>query len=306
MSQFVAKREGIMLTKMWLGFILAAVAVVAMGCIAAETPDVSATVAAELTRLAPTATQESKYHRNQRLYGHPTIFPTITPIPPTQTPLPTTKPKTPTATPSLQPTNTLQIPTKLPPDTPTLTPTPRQVITEYFPPGYYDNIIDHYPSYKKYCNQGLEQLTLLDGSIRRYCINKRSPTPTPTSTPKPYVAPTPTQLPYTVDYKIYMYSAPNHGVFDIPLCFEERTHRDDGITYTQDVKYRITYKDRQGRKREFGLTFALFDRGQRTEYIQAYESTSPGAFDDPPTTATIQGFKDIKSGKARPHHKGCN
>lgn len=252
---------------------------------------------------SPTNTYPS-YHRNYHISAQnepyiparerndtpkPTLSPT--PIPPTPTKY---KPTRPTNTPTFVPTYTPY---------PTRTPTPRKVITEYFPPGYYDNL--RFYSSKKYCEHGLEQTTLLDGSKRRYCIKKSTPTPTPTSTPKPYVAPTPTQLPYTVDYKIYRYTAQHHGVADIPVCFEEHTHRDDGITYTQDVTYGITYKDRQGRKSRFGITFVLFDRGKQTEHIQAYETTSPGTFDDPPTTALVQGFKDIKSGKALPHHKGC-
>ena len=89
------------------------------------------------------------------------------------------------------------------------------------------------------------------------------------------------------------------------MCFKEHTHYDDGKTYPQDVGYRTTYKDRQGRTRSLHLTFVLADRGTPGEYIQLYETSSPGTFDDAPSSAITQALKDIKAGKVLPLHKGC-
>ena len=258
----------------------------------------------------------------------PTRLPTNTPLP-TATPYPTNT-RLPTYTPRPTPTYTL-VPTRAPTPrpTPTATTAPPKITVSEKPgllrPGYY-------------CDYGMETTEYASGTISQVCLKLpldelqcpegyekydgrrydgtgRSWVPSYSGWDKAhdtknfcrriYIAPTSTPLPYKVSYKTYYYSSPQHGVSNVPVCFEERTHHDDGRTYAQDVTYRTTYKDRQGRTRSLRLTFVLVDRGTRGEYIQAYETSSPGTFDDASSSAITQAFKDIKAGKARPHHEGC-
>ena len=252
----------------------------------------------------------------------PTRLPTNTPLP-TATPYPTNT-RLPTSTPRSTPTYT-PVPTRAPTPRPTPTPTPAPPkITVSEKPGLLR------PGY--YCDYGMETTEYASGTISQVCLklpleefqcppgyerkldSRRSDRAysgydrthdIKNQCQKIYIAPTPTPPPYKVSYKTYHYSSPQHGVSNVPVCFEERTHHDDGRTYAQDVTYRTTYKDRQGRIRSLRLTFVLVDRGTRGEYIQAYETSSPGTFDDASRDAITQGFKDIKTGKALPHHRGC-
>lgn len=198
----------------------------------------------------------------------PTATPTSTPLPtptiPPPTPSPTYKPfYWPTWTPTPPPTST---------PTPTATPTRApKIITR---------------SKKDFCN----------------CkpVFNQPGVPTPTFW---FDAPTPTPNHYTVSYKKYMYSAPKYDVTDIPICFEEHTHRDDGKTYTRDARYRVQYKDREGKRDSLTLTFSLFNRGQRNEYIQAYETVSEGS-SFTHDTDVAQALEGIKRGTYKPTHKG--
>ena len=268
---------------------LLATALAAMGCAIGETPDVSATVAAELTRLAPTPTPTPDLPDTivaatvaaELTRLAPTLTTTSTPKP---TPTPTLRPTdTPIPTATLQPTSTLTSTATFTP-TSTLTPTATFTPTSTLTPT----------------------ATFTPRPTIDLCNGWYKPTARQCSTPPPIPTKTPTKLPYKISYRAYNYSAPSHGVTNIRICFEEHTHHDDGKTYAQDVQYRTKYKDRQGRTKSLTITFVLFDRGKRTEHIQAYESSSPGTFDDAPTTAIIEAFKGIKSGKWQPHHGGCN
>ena len=326
-----------MLSKTGLALALLVVTLAATGCFTGETPDVSATVAAELTRLAPTSTQTAtstpaptntptlsapqiqatknatyrkQFDENQKrayqnylatkAFATSTLYPTPTKSPtphPTTTPSPTATPRPPTETISKE-------------------------------PGIDDRGI--------YCHYGIKTIeyhNILAGKVSKYCAKlplekfqcpegyaRKQEWQRPdwaysgydkehdikNQCYKVYIAPSPTPLPYKISYKYYNYSAPNHGVFDISICFEEHTHHDDGKAYAQDVRYHTKYKDRQGETKSLTITFVLFDRGKRTEHIQAYESSSPGTFDDAPTSAITEAFKGIKSGKWQPYHGGCN
>ena len=252
----------------------------------------------------------------------PTHLPTNTPLP-TATPYPTNT-HLPTYTPQPTPTYT-PVPTRAPTPRPTPTPTtapPKTSISET--PGR--------TRYGRYCHYGMSTKEYSDGTIFQTCLElpleefqcpqgyERKPDwrrsdwaysgydrthDIKNQCNKIYIAPTPTPLPYKVSYKTYYYSNLQRGVSNVPVCFEERTHHDDGRTYAQDVTYRTTYKDRQGRTSSLRLTFVLADRGTRGEYIKAYETSSPGTFDDAPSSAITQAFKDIKAGKVGPNHEGC-
>lgn len=293
---------------------LLATALAAMGCATGETPDVSATVAAELTRLAPT----------------PTTIPTPAP---TFTPTPTKKSIRlywPTPTPTKHGPRIPVVKLEDLPPTPIKKPTPTPTTV---PPKITISQEPAYNKYGRYCHYGIRTAKYASGTSLQFCLElplnafecppgyQRKPDrqrrdwaysgydkthDIKNQCNKIHIAPIPTPLPYKISYKTYNYSAPSHGVTNIPICFEEHTHHNDGKTYTQDVRYHTKYKDRQGRGKSLTITFVLFDRGKRTEHIQAYESSSPGTFDDAPTSAIIEAFKGIKSGKWQPHHGGCN
>ena len=113
-----------LLWKMWLAITLLALLLTAIGCITVEQPDVPATVAAELTRVAPPATPDVSATVSAELtraaptaipLATPTLLPTETPRPaPTYTPrpwsTPTPRPRpTSTRRPTPKPTATLTI-----------------------------------------------------------------------------------------------------------------------------------------------------------------------------------------------------
>ena len=240
----------------------------------------------------------------------PTLLPTNTRLA-TATPYPTNT-RLPTYAP--RPTHTLRAaPTYTPVPTRTLTPTPTPTTA---PPKITVSETPGRTRHGRYCHYGMKTTEYADGTILQVCLKlpleefqcppgyDRKPDwrrsdwaysgydrthDIKNQCNKIYIAPTPTPLPYKVSYKTYYYSSPQHGVSTVPVCFEERTHHDDGKTYAQDVTYRTTYKDRQGRTRSLRLTFVLIDRGTRDEYIQAYETSSPGTFDDASSDAITQG-----------------
>ena len=130
-----------MTAKVWLVIAFIALMAATVGCITGEAPDapdVPATVSAELTRLAPTATAEIPSITSPELTrAAPITARIVTPIPtpPWQSPAYSmavfpTRPTTPTAIPPPTPTATLPpTPTRLPLPTPTKRPTPTLVPT---------------------------------------------------------------------------------------------------------------------------------------------------------------------------------
>ena len=102
--------------------------------------------------------------------------------------------------------------------------------------------------------------------------------PVPTRTP--FITRPPPTLAYSIGTITKNYSAPNFNVHDIQIHFDTHTYSSNNITYPQDVCYAVKYRDRQGALTPMRLKFSLFNYGERDEYIQLYEMSSPGTFDD--------------------------
>ncbi len=128
----------------------------------------------------------------------------------------------------------------------------------------------------------------------------------PTNTPRPTRQPTPEPtLAYNIDAITKYYSAPSFNVHDIQVQFITHILHSNKVTYPQDTCYRVKYINRQGKSKSIKLKFSLFNYNQQDEYIQLYEISSPGAFDDANTQDIQQALKNLKNNKET-HKYSCN
>ena len=128
----------------------------------------------------------------------------------------------------------------------------------------------------------------------------------PTNTPRPTRQPTPEPtLAYSIGAITKYYSAPSFNVHDIQVRFITHTLHSNGTTYPQDTCYGVKYIDRQGKSQTIKLKFSLFNYNQQDEYIQLYEVSSPGTFDDAGAQGVQQALTNLKNDKEK-HGYTCN
>ena len=215
----------------------------------------------------------------------PTLIPSpTTPPEPTSTPKPTNTPRT-TSTPRPTATHTPPTPTR------TMTLEESRCSGKQYPgcPGYTETLI-YCDVNRCWCNTSYGKYEIC------YYDHERPPTRTPR--PEPTLA-------YSIGTIIKHYSAPSFNVHDIQVQFDTHTLRSNGTTYPQDVCYRVKYRDRQGKSQTVTLKFSLFNYNQRDEYIQLYELSSPGTFDDADAQGMEQALTNLKNKKEERRYT-CN
>ena len=223
---------------------------------------------------------------------------------PTSTPQPTATPKpthtqrptnTPRSTSTPQPTATH---TPIPPTpTPTMTSEELRCRDTLYPgcPGYTETV--YFCPHARHCKCKILERDLTYRIADCYHHKYERP---PTRTPQP-----PPTLAYSTGTITKHYSSQSFNVHDIQVQFDTHTFHSNGTTYSQDVCYRVKYRDRQGKSQTVTLKFSLFNYNQRDEYIQLYELSSPGTFDDADAQGMEQALTNLKNKKEERRYT-CN